>query len=141
MRLRTKLGKEKTDIAEILSTLDVESSNLKTYFREGITISTQLATSSSSSPIPVKEKLQKFIFPEGVSYNREKGTFLTSKVNTLFEPIARLNSITDDDKNKQGSISAALSNWVGVAGQISNRFLNNLIDIQRLKYVINLHAK
>jgi hypothetical protein len=69
----TKLAKEKADIAEILSTLDVESSNLKTYFREGITISTQLAISWTSSPIPLKEKLQKFIFPEGVTYNREKG--------------------------------------------------------------------
>jgi site-specific DNA recombinase len=102
IRLRTKLAKEKADIAEILSTLDVESSNLKTYFREGISICTQLATSWDSSPIPVKEKLQKFVFPEGVTYNREKGLFLTSKVNSLFEPIARLNSITDDDKNKQG---------------------------------------
>lgn len=29
---------------EILLTLDVESSNLKNFFREGITLSTQLAT-------------------------------------------------------------------------------------------------
>jgi len=83
------------------------------FFREGITLSTQLATSWTSSPIPVKEKLQKFVFPEGVTYNREKGLFLTSKVNSLFEPIARLNSISEGDKNKQGSISAALSSWVG----------------------------
>ena len=57
--------------------------------------------------------LQKFVFPEGVTYNREKGLFLTSKVNSLFEPIARLNCISEADKNKQGSIAAALSNWVG----------------------------
>jgi hypothetical protein len=60
---------------DILSTLDVESSNLKTYFRWGITISTELTTKWNSSPIPVREKLQKFIFPEGVTYNREKGHF------------------------------------------------------------------
>jgi site-specific DNA recombinase len=113
IRLRTKLAKEQADVMEVLSTLDVESSNLKTYFREGITLSTQLTTSWASSPIPVKEKLQKFVFPEGVTYNREKGLFLTSKVKSLFKPIPLLNCITEHDKNKQGSISAALSNLVG----------------------------
>jgi site-specific DNA recombinase len=116
IRLRTKLAKEKTEIMEILLTLDVESSNLKNFFREGITLSTQLATMWTSSSVPVKEKLQKFVFPQGVTYNREKGQFLTSNVNSLFEPIAVLNSIPEDDINKQGSISAALSNWVGAAG-------------------------
>ena len=51
------------------------SSNLKTYFREGITPSTQLTTSWDTSPIPVNEKLQKFVFPEGVTFNREKRLF------------------------------------------------------------------
>ncbi len=114
--LRTKLAKEKADLIDVLSNLDVEGSNLKTYFRWGITLSTQLTTTWDSSEIPRKEKLQKFVFPEGVTYNREKRAFLTSKVNTLFEPIAQLNCITEDDKNKQGSISAALSNWVGMTG-------------------------
>ena len=118
IRLRTKLAKEKADLIEVLSNLDIESSNLKTYFRWGITISTELTTKWDSSPIPVREKLQKFVFPQGVTYNREKRAFLTSKVNTLFEPIAQLNSISEGDKNKQGSISAALSNWSG--GQDSN---------------------
>lgn len=44
IRLRTKLAKEKADVMEVLSNLDVESSNLKTYFQCGITISTQLST-------------------------------------------------------------------------------------------------
>jgi hypothetical protein len=60
--------------------------------------------------------LQKFVFPEGVTYNREKRAFLTSKVNSLFEPIAQLNSITGGDKEKQDGIKAVLSNWVGSAG-------------------------
>jgi hypothetical protein len=51
---------------------------------------------------------------------------LTSKLNLLFEPIARLNSITGDDKNKQGSIAAALSDLVGPAGQMSNLLIWDL---------------
>jgi DNA invertase Pin-like site-specific DNA recombinase len=113
IRLRTKLAKEKADVMKVLSNLDVESSNLKIYFREGITLSTQLTTTWDSSGVPAKEKLQKFIFPQGVTYNREKGLFLTCKVNSLFEPIAQLNSITGGDKEKQDGIKAVLSNWVG----------------------------
>jgi site-specific DNA recombinase len=64
IRLRTKLVKEKADIVEILSTLDVESSNLKTYFREGVTISTELASRWDSSPIPVRKNYKSSYFPK-----------------------------------------------------------------------------
>jgi hypothetical protein len=36
------------------------------------------------------------------------------------------NSISDSDKNKQGSISAALSSLVGRTGQISNLLIQDL---------------
>ena len=69
--------------------------------------------------VTVKGKNTKNGIPQGVSYNHKNGTFLTEKVNEVFEPIPRLNCISEDDKNKQGSIAAAMSNWVGPAGQIS----------------------
>ncbi|OQP47849.1 hypothetical protein A4H97_30530 [Niastella yeongjuensis] len=116
IRLRTKLAKERTEIHKTISEPGVESSNLKTYFRQGITLSTQLPTNWASRPMLAKEELQKLVFPEGVTYNREKELFLTSKVNTIFQPIPRLNCISESDKNKQGSISADLSNWVGTIG-------------------------
>jgi len=75
--------------------------------------------------------LQKFVFPEGVTYNREKGLFLTSKVNSLFEPIAQLNSITGGDKEKQDGIKAARSGLWG-SGVVTNRSTRNLF-IQDLK--------
>ncbi|WP_207625709.1 hypothetical protein, partial [Niastella populi] len=46
--------------------------------------------------------------PEGVTYNREKRAFLTSKVNSLFEPIAQLNCITGGDKEKRGCLNSNL---------------------------------
>jgi site-specific DNA recombinase len=69
-----------------------------------------------SGGVGVKENLQKLVFPKGISYYHKKGAFLTDKVNEVFEPIPRLNCISESDKNKQGSISAALSNFVGRAG-------------------------
>jgi site-specific DNA recombinase len=145
IRLRTKLATEKAEILKILSPLDIESSNLKNYFREGITLSTQLATSWTSSPIPVKEKLQNFVFPEGVTYNREKGLFLTSKVNSLFEPIAQLNSITGGDKEKQDGIKTVLSSWVGQTGfepaTYSNVFLPHSIPFLIKLLQVTFHKR
>jgi DNA invertase Pin-like site-specific DNA recombinase len=124
-RLRSKLGDQRTKIQEEISNLDIENSNLKTYFEWGMTISTKLATTWHSSDVPTKEKLQKLIFPEGVTYNREKEQFLTSKVNLVFAPIAALNSITGGDKQKQDGITTVLSNWVGPAGfELSNNIKN-----------------
>ena len=55
-------------------------------------------------------------------------------IKALFEPIARLNSITGGDKQKQDGIDTVLSNWVGTAGQISNLFIKDLKEINRLIY-------
>ena len=44
---------------------------------------------------------------------------------------------TESDNNKQDSISAALSSLVRQAGQISNQYLDDLMEIQRLKHLTN----
>lgn len=73
-----------------------------------------------SSPVAIKEKIQKTIFPQGIVYNFKIGTFLTSEINPVFECIALLAQVSEDPKNKQGSISAALSCLVGRVGHNSN---------------------
>lgn len=102
-----------------------------------MTLSTKLATVGASNEVLVKGKMQKLVFPEGVSYNHKNGAFLTMKVNEVFVAIPRLNCIPEEDNNKQDSIAAALSNFVGAAGPISNQYWEDLIDIQRLKHLIN----
>jgi hypothetical protein len=54
-----------------------------------------------------EREITKNCLPQGVTYNREKRQ-LTSTVNLSLQ-IAALNSIPEDGKNKQGSISAVLS--------------------------------
>ena len=81
-----------------------------------INISLELPLVWDSSEVGAKDKLQKMVFPDGISYFHKNGIFLTDKVNEVFKPIPRLNCISESDKNKQGSISAALSNLVGRTG-------------------------
>jgi hypothetical protein len=48
------------------------------------------------------------------------------------------NRITGDDKNKQGSISAALSNLVGTTGRISNLLIR---DLKALSEFVSLNGE
>ncbi len=124
-RLRKKLAQEKKEIMETLDNLNTDSSNLKGSYEWAVIFSSKLNTAWASGTTPEKEKIQKMVFPEGVSYFHEKGVFRTGKVNEVFEAIPRLNCIPEDDKNKQGSISAALSSLVGMTGfELASSFCN-----------------
>lgn len=102
---------------------------MKEYFHQVVCFSSKLNAVWVSSPVPRKEKIQQLLFPEGICYHHEKGEFLTGKVNAVFAAIPRLNSIPEDDKNKQGSIAAALSSLVVLSGQFSNHFLEDLRNL------------
>ncbi len=137
-RLRTKLSNEKKEIDASLANLDLDSSNLKRYYSFAVAISLKLATVWASSDTTIKEKIQKFIFPDGIYYNREKETFLTRRTNRIFYSMAELNRVSGDDKNKQGGIDATLSSLVGKAGQMSNLLIIDLIEIQLLRCIIQI---
>ena len=70
----------------------------------------------ASGSIPLKEKLQKTVFPEGVAYNRKNEAFRTQNVNMVFRSIADLNSIPADNKEGQLNKIVELSNQVGATG-------------------------
>ena len=57
----------------------------------------------SSGNVAQKEKLQKLIFPDGITYDRKNGAFRTEKVNEVFSCIAYLNSVSTE--NKKGQIN------------------------------------
>ncbi|OQP52957.1 hypothetical protein A4D02_21355 [Niastella koreensis] len=101
-RLMIKLAKEKKQILDNLAGSNMESSNLKDTFEWAINISLELPLLWDSGRVGVKENLQKMVFPKGISYYHKNGIFLTDEVNEVFQPIPRLNCISESDKNKQG---------------------------------------
>ena len=102
------------------------TSNLDTVVESAVTYSLKLATEWTSSPVKVKENIQKLVFPEGVTYNVKTGEFRTEKVNLVFQLNADLNSVSEDDIKKQGGKKATLSCLVGKTLQNSNQFLKDL---------------
>jgi site-specific DNA recombinase len=89
-----KYESEKVNIAKQLAKCNGNVSNFEKYIDNALTLSTKLPQVWISSPIAVREKLQKLIFPDGIYYNKEKMAFRTEKVNSIFEAIASAESIT-----------------------------------------------
>ena len=115
-KFRKRLFEEKKEIEHSLTNMAESSSNLKSYFSTAMEVALELATAWTLNKVAAKENLQKLVFPEGILYDHKNGAFQTIKVNEVFERIAVVNCIPEDDKNKQGSISAALSCLVGMTG-------------------------
>ena len=96
-----KYAKERDEINEVLQKQVPQISNLKKSIEEGIAFSTKLATVWTSSPVSIKEKLQKLLFPEGIIYSKKNEAFRTEKVNSFFALIA--NAAKDTGEKKKGT--------------------------------------
>jgi site-specific DNA recombinase len=112
----SKFAQEKEEVLNLLSNCTTISSNLNNFLERVVTFSSKLAPAWDSSTVKTKEKLQNLIFPNGVSCDFKNDTFRTRKVNSLFAVSSSLNSLSEDDINKQGGIKATLSHLVGKTG-------------------------
>ncbi len=107
-----KYKQEKTEISENLTSSNISISNLQNNLEKELNFSATLATAWSSTDYTTKEKLQKFMFPEGIYYNRQNHTFRTEKINLVFAQIANWKRLTAENKkgtfyeNHQKSLSA-----------------------------------
>jgi site-specific DNA recombinase len=115
-KFSTKLREEKLQIQNNIAGCKMKSSNLEEYLRFAFAISAKLTTEWTSSPVGIKERIQKMVFPAGIFYNREKEAVRTDKVNKVFYLIPYLNSVSGDGKQKEDSIHAILTSQVGWTG-------------------------
>ena len=115
-KLMTGLRKVKVDLPDTMKLCKPSISNLKEYFSAVLTFSTKLPMAWAFIETKAKENFQKLLFPEGVYYNKQTGTFRTTKINLVFEGIAAVKDISEGNKNKQGGVNSTLSMLVGAAG-------------------------
>ena len=83
----TYLSKFKKEKEEILKELDnpfIKLSNLEKFTEYTIKITRNLLKLWNSPDFNEKVALQNVVFPEGILYNRDKGTYRTRRVNILF---------------------------------------------------------
>jgi site-specific DNA recombinase len=91
-------------------------SNHEECIKSVLDFSTKLNTTWSCSDVSTKEKIQNLIFPDGIFYNKKNNTFRTEKINSIFSCIAKLQSISAQNKNRTNQVKTDLSDLVRLEG-------------------------
>lgn len=101
-RFTEKFREERQEILLQLNRFANKVSNLEKMVDQVIDFSRNLPSLWSSSDYSTKVKLQNFIFPEGISYNKKNDQCRTTKINSLISYIAHLKQVFGT--NKKGTI-------------------------------------
>ncbi len=87
-RLCAKFNDEQQLIEKEMEQTSISISNLKEMIQETILICRNLSKIWVEGSISIKEKLQNLVFPSGLIFDKEKGSFRTPNVNIIFAAIA-----------------------------------------------------
>ena len=113
-KFNQKYHEDKAEILRCLQSLSLGNSNLEENIQKVLYFTSKLNTVWDSSGAKNKKLLQNFIFPDGIIYDTKNEAVLTPQANPFFEQIAGLQKVLKDDTNDKGTISGALSCYVGM---------------------------
>ena len=84
LKYKSKLEDELMECNSKLNKVDGELSNHLDYLDNVVSISQNLSKYWSLGSYPVKDKIQRAVFPEGLVINPSKRQYLTKNINKLF---------------------------------------------------------
>lgn len=99
-KYRGKFEQERRDALQKIEECSITGSNLEKCIEWTLAQSRNLRERWFSGLDSERVVLQNVIFPDGVTYDRQKGTFLTNRVNTLFSPIPEIVRHSERQKRK-----------------------------------------
>ncbi len=96
--------REEMDVlSKLLSKGVQESSNLEKAIEKTVSLSLHLQQSWAIGNYGEKSRLQKIIFPEGISYDRKTDTVRTPRINSFFAPILSISKGVEVDGQNEVS--------------------------------------
>ncbi len=98
--LTEKLNTEKIKIIRLLDKCSIPTSNLAQKIIQASQLSRKLTDIWGSGGYDKKTRLQKLVFPEGITFDKKNGVLLTPKINSAIVEIARLSG--DSAINEKG---------------------------------------
>ena len=109
---KDEIQKNNQKIAELENKL----SNHSEYLDFAISASQNLSKYWASNDYPVKDRIQRTVFPSGLVINPQNRAYLTNNMNELFVLISSISADTEGVENEKASISAGLSYQVAGTG-------------------------
>ena len=99
-----RLSKEKEEIQEQIENSMIKSSNLEKCIEWTVDVSTKLNDMWTFEDFENSKRLQKVIFPEGITYDWGNRQFRTSRVNSFFLSIPQLKVVSGQKKAREKDI-------------------------------------
>jgi site-specific DNA recombinase len=115
-KFTTKLKAEKLTTEKQLQKVPEKTSNLENTIKKAIDLSSKLNTAWISADYIGRHKIQYLLFPDGISYNRQKDECRTLRVNEIFSAMASLASVSVKEKPNFSCEKLGLTGWVVRAG-------------------------
>lgn len=109
LRMSKEYNREREEILREIQNCGGNISNLSKVIQTVMSVSLNLHEIWASSEFHVKNGLQKLIFPQGITYDREKGSFRTGKVNEVFSLVAQFSKEVRSKKKGQTDHETDLS--------------------------------
>lgn len=99
-----KVSQEKQEIQKEIDRTGKQMSSREKFLKEAVQIASNLAVLWENGDYKDRQRVQKLVFPEGISYNRQKDNCRTHRVNSIFLLIHQLGTIlTQKAKGQIGS--------------------------------------
>jgi site-specific DNA recombinase len=113
---REKYRAELKNLEDVLAKTGVGVSNLEKLIEKAIDLYGKLSTVWSLGDYSTKQKLQFWVFPDGIRFNKKNGGCRTETINPVILQIAALARISSDGKKEEGAKIATLSCLVAGPG-------------------------
>ena len=94
-----KYKQERLEIAKELTKLETGCSNLENAANDALDFSENISKMWQHGGYTEKQRLQYYLFPKGIRYNRKTDSVRTEKYNSLFLWIARKQQEVGENKN------------------------------------------
>jgi len=112
----SKFREEKNEIENEIKKVSLKSSNLDNYLESGVNLLSNLQKTWKLCSYIEKQKLQKILFPNGITYDRKNDEVRTEKANSLLELSNSLSIVLKSKKKGQISNKTNLSSLVAGTG-------------------------
>ncbi len=110
-----RFKEEEREIQGELKKVDFNLSNLPKYVKFSVDISSSLNKMWHSGDYIFKQKLQYMIYPDGMTYSKMEGKYLTPRVNYVFSELTRLSNSL---KEKESGLMVESTNSSALVGPV-----------------------
>lgn len=114
-RYKVKIEEQLDEISKEEQKLAIPLSKQEKFIKLSIELCQNLSRAWASSDLTYKQKLQRVVFPEGLTYDHPNHTYRTPRVNTIFLCISQLARVSAENKkrntpeSKENSVHVATS--------------------------------